>query len=323
MEGRELDTTSTEEPGNKLYVNGQCNDIVVSCWTESVRRQCLPSLMQMDSANRQQTPSSLYRSLSFHTNTEKPQQSQQQLLQQQPLPCIHLSNSIGSILNSSTDGVQMAWNVTSDSQPQFDSTLTHGKRPQSSELHNAIKVALGKRWRPYANGAIRRYNVASKVKGDGSFHPDGIHESPFRFIEEMAQRHAEAQAEKRLPHDVFYPQVSPPRQFVVRLPDVDPRRVVDEVNAKPKTLSNAEIPTEILHRKVLFDATLGTVKPYALREKGEQGKWQRGKGKQRTRPGEIPPSMPLTAFSRDPLEVFVEAMRYQRPALGVYTFDVY
>ncbi|EAN86125.1 hypothetical protein C3747_276g23 [Trypanosoma cruzi] len=312
MERRESEVDLLEKPGNKLYVSGQCNEIVLNCWTESARRQCLPSLMRVDSPDRKRTPSPLYHPLSLSTNTEKQQQ--------QPLPCINLSGSAGSFLNTSEDEVLMAWNVSPDTQPQADPAQARGKRPQSSELHQAIKVALGKRWRPYANGAIRRYNVPSKLRG-GSVNHDGRQESPFKFIEEMAQRHAEAQAEKRLPHDVFAPQQLPPRQFVVRLPDVDPRRVADEVNAKPKTLSNAEIPTELLHRKVLFDATLGAVKPYALRERGDQGKLQQGR--RRKRPGEVPPSMPLTAFSRDPLEVFVEAMRYQRPALGVYTFDVY
>ncbi|KEG10797.1 hypothetical protein DQ04_03281000 [Trypanosoma grayi] len=67
---------------------------------------------------------------------------------------------------------------------------------------------------------------------------------------------------------------------------------------------------------MFFDATIGAVKPYAL---GENRQQQR---QRRVRPGQIPPAMPPSALTRDPMEVFVEAMRYQRPAYGVHSFDV-
>ncbi|RNF08781.1 uncharacterized protein Tco025E_07083 [Trypanosoma conorhini] len=314
MEGQDSGAASLEESAKNFYSSGQYNEIVSGCWAASARRQCLPSLMRVESAGSKRSNSPQHLS-SLTASTEQ---------QQQPLPWLHASGVPVPLLDVGVDGgeeVPSAWKrdfvpPTQGGEPK----QPHEPLPPSPELPEKVKISLSKRWTPYINGAVRRYKVPAKFRGRLEV-AEKTGGSPFRYLEEVARQHAEEQAGKRPCYDVFAPQLTPPTQFVLRVPDADPRRLLDEVYPSAKALANAETSMELRQRKVLFDATLGAVKPYALGEsRDRQGRHQ---GRRKQRPGEVPLSMPLSALSHDPMVVFVEAMRYQRPGLGVYSFDVY
>ncbi|ESL08302.1 hypothetical protein TRSC58_03997 [Trypanosoma rangeli SC58] len=314
MEGQDSGTVSMGESAKNFYSIGQYNEVVSGCWADSVRRRCLPSLMRADSAGDKRNNSPKHYS-SFTASTEQQRRS--------PL-CAHASGVSMTLLDVRGDKgeeVPSAWKAAF-TPPAWAGCpkQTQEPVPPLPELPEKIKVSMSKRWTPYINGAVRRYNVPSKV-GIRREVAEATGGCPFRYLEEMAQLHAEEMAGKRRFDDVDLLQFTLPTQFVLHVPDADSRRVADEVYPKAKTLANAEASMELLQRRVLFSTTLGAVKPYALGESRDSQKLQQGRRKMR--PGETPLFIPPSAFSQDPMVVFAEAMRYQRPGLGVYSFDVY
>ncbi|RNF10178.1 hypothetical protein TraAM80_01756 [Trypanosoma rangeli] len=315
MEGQNSGAASLGVSAKNLYSIGQYNEVLSGCWPDSLRWQCLPSLMRAESAGSKRNNSPRHYS-SLTASTE----------QQRQLPlCTDASGVYVALSNIRSDGgeeVPSAWRpafippagVSGPKQTQEKPV------PPSPELPEKVKVSMSKRWTPYINGAVRRYKVPSKV-GIRRDVAEATRGCPFRYLEEMAQVHAEEMDGRRRFYDVIVPQLTLPTQFVLHVPDADSRRVADEAHPKAKMLANAEASMELLRRRVLFDTTLGAVKPYALGESRDCQKLQQKRRKMR--PGETPLFMPPSALSQDPMVVFAEAMRYQRPGLGIYSFDVY
>lgn len=286
---------------------------VPTFWIESARRSCFPSIMRVkDSGNNWKE------TLPFNSAADVGQPSQE------PSQCDLLGVTSGSHPGrKETDGcLRSGGLLPTTNRLHFcadggaESADVPQERAKSSEQGGKIKVSLGRRWLPYVNGTIRRYDVPARV-GDMAKREGGARERFYCSIEELEQRHKEELREKRLPRVLFAPQIVPPRQFVVRTAEVDPRVVADEANTGQQVQKSSGISAELLERKVCFDTTLGAVRPYAL------GEGWRQRGRCRAKPGVAPTAMPLSYVLRDPMEVFVEAMRYQRPTIGVYAYDVH
>ncbi|ORC85663.1 uncharacterized protein TM35_000331200 [Trypanosoma theileri] len=273
---------------NVSFADDSYDELDLRYWINSTRRFCVPTVMGVETTNGK--PSRSLRS---------------------PLPTSGVEQARPVSPAGCSDESFTVWGGTplppiqSQSVDVFETTHPSPSTPESRRM---IKVALDQRWRSHANGAIRRYVVGPKV-GTTSRTPVVVNPRLYRTIDEIASRLAEEREDRRLPHIVFAPPPAAPRQFVVREVDVDPRVLDSEMQVQPQR--TVVTPEELQMRMALFENTLGAVRPYA------------SGGEQQRRTGRIPPAMPASALTRDPMEVFVEVMRYQRPGLGVCSFDLH
>ncbi|KAH9599524.1 hypothetical protein LSM04_004968 [Trypanosoma melophagium] len=271
---------------NESFTDDCYDELDLRYWINSTRRFCVPTVMHVETTDGRSNRS--LRSPLVVRSGEAPQSVS-------PAGCSDESLAIW--------GNTPLPPIHSQSLDVFDIT-----QPPTPESRRIVRVKLGQRWRAHANGAIRRYAVESKV-GNSCSSPNVERQHFYRTVDEIASRLAEEREERRLPHIECAPPPVVPRQFVLRATNVDPRVLAGELHM-PQQRSVVG-PVELQMRTALFENTLGAVRPYA------------SDSRRRRRTRHIPPAMPASALTRDPMEVFVEMMRYQRPGLGVCSFDVH
>ncbi|KAH8605494.1 hypothetical protein ERJ75_001589100 [Trypanosoma vivax] len=180
---------------------------------------------------------------------------------------------------------------------------------RSPEKSNKWKYSLHSRWRPYASGVVQRYNVSPRVYS----HTDNVQKSQFNSLEDMAKRLENDRKNHRPPRQTPFHRMPSLKPQVVCMTEEDPRLIRREPT--PEREEDVHLPPRVVEKKALFNSTVGSVRPYVLGQ-------HLSEKERRRRPGKKMPSMPASALNQDPVAVFVEAMRHQRPSLGIFSFHV-
>lgn len=294
-------SSRSNSAGDSLYAAPFPRSTIINCITNTTQRSCIPTVYGAAAATTTTTTYNEY-------NKASPLRCESSCKDKEPQSERRLP--VNSLMQVGMEEQQPVSQASSPDRPYLRCAMPFTPSPTVQEqCRRKGKVTLSSRWRPYANGAVHRYNVASRMMPPR----DPNEEHRFNTLEEMARRRANDSKAYR-PTKIALPTRGPTNlPLVVRALEEDPREVADK--AKQAIQAEVPVPYKIMEKKLLFDATVGTVKPYVL---GDINAHKR----RRLRPGKKDLSMPQSALTQDPLLVFVETMRYQRPALGIYSFQV-